>query len=399
MSTLKVNKLRDTAGSADAIVLDPNGGAVLAGIATFRSDVNVPNINGGQIGGRRNLIINGAMQVAQRGTSVAWASNGYLTCDRWYHTINNSAGRFTSKQTADSPDGLGGKCLELDVTTADTSIASNEHSLLQYKFEGQDVQQLAKGTAGAKKFTVSFYVKGNGNATYMCEFFDRTNTRLIHQQFSVTSSWSRVTLTFNNETSNGTLNNDNSHELDMQIWLHAGSDFTSGSYTANTWSGQTNANRAVGISSLFSSTDNFFRITGVQLEVGSQATAFEHRSYNEEIKLCERYFQTSFEKGQTPTHGLSKYIYKQGRPYASNVVAGMNHTLRTEMRSTPTLVIYTSSNGSNSTTNRVSYYDGSWTSGGISVHDSTNTRQFAFDGTLSSTLVLYQFNFTCEAEL
>jgi hypothetical protein len=229
------------------------------------------------------------MKVAQRNTSKAWVGNGYLTCDRWHHTINNSAGRFTSKQTADSPDGLGGKCLELDVTTADTSIASNEHSLLQYKFEGQDVQQLAKGTSGAKKFTVSFYVKGNGNATYMCEFFDRTNTRLIHQQFSVTSSWSRVILTFNNETSNGTINNDNSHEFDMQIWLHAGSDFTSGSYTANTWSGQTNANRAVGISSLFSSTNNFFKITGVQLEVGSTATDFEHRSFAQELALCQRY--------------------------------------------------------------------------------------------------------------
>jgi len=251
-------------------------------------NINTTSVNSGQLS-NRNIIINGAMQVAQRGTSVAWASNGYLTCDRWHHTINNSAGRFTSKQTADSPDGLGGKCLELDVTTADTSIASNEHSLLQYKFEGQDVQQLAKGTPGAKKFTVSFYVKGNGNATYMCEFFDRTNTRLIHQQFSVTSSWSRVILTFNNETSNGTLNNDNSHELDMQIWLHAGSDFTSGSYTANTWAGQTNANRAVGISSLFSSTDNFFKITGVQLEVGSTATDFEHRSFGQELALCQRY--------------------------------------------------------------------------------------------------------------
>ena len=253
-------------------------------------NINTTSVNSGQLS-NRNIIINGAMKVAQRNTSKAWVGNGYLTCDRWHHTINNSAGRFTSKQTADSPDGLGGKCLELDVTTADTSIASNEHSLLQYKFEGQDVQQLAKGTPGAKKFTVSFYVKGNGNATYMCEFFDRTNTRLIHQQFSVTSSWSRVILTFNNETSNGTINNDNSHEFDMQIWLHAGSDFTSGSYTANTWSGQTNANRAVGISSLFSSTNNFFKITGVQLEVGSTATDFEHRSFAQELALCQRYCQ------------------------------------------------------------------------------------------------------------
>ena len=271
-------------------------GINMSGIVTataFVSDTPLSN---------RNIIINGAMSVAQRGTSVAWASNDYLTCDRWHHTINNSAGRFTSKQTADSPDGLGGKCLELDVTTADTSIASNEHAILAYRFEGQDVQQLAKGTAGAKKFTISFYVRGNGNATYMCEFFDRTNTRLIRQQFSVTSSWSRVTLTFNNETSGGTINNDNSHEFDLQIWLHAGSDFTSGSYTANTWSGQTNANRAVGISSLFSSTDNFLKITGVQLEVGPVSTPFEHRSIGDELALCKRYYQ-QFPQGPADAYG------------------------------------------------------------------------------------------------
>ena len=286
-------------------------------------NINTTSVNSGQLS-NRNIIINGAMKVAQRNTSKAWVGNGYLTCDRWHHTINNSAGRFTSKQTADSPDGLGGKCLELDVTTADTSIASNEHSLLQYKFEGQDVQQLAKGTPGAKKFTVSFYVKGNGNATYMCEFFDRTNTRLIHQQFSVTSSWSRVILTFNNETSNGTINNDNSHEFDMQIWLHAGSDFTSGSYTANTWSGQTNANRAVGISSLFSSTNNFFKITGVQLEVGTTATDFEHRSFNQELALCQRYCVRFSSDGDSSNGHFARFPvgYFTGSTQAS---FGMHH--------------------------------------------------------------------------
>jgi len=293
-------------------------------------NINTTSVNSGQLS-NRNIIINGAMKVAQRNTSKAWVGNGYLTCDRWHHTINNSAGRFTSKQTADSPDGLGGKCLELDVTTADTSIASNEHSLLQYKFEGQDVQQLAKGTPGAKKFTVSFYVKGNGNATYMCEFFDRTNTRLIHQQFSVTSSWSRVILTFNNETSNGTINNDNSHEFDMQIWLHAGSDFTSGSYTANTWSGQTNANRAVGISSLFSSTNNFFKITGVQLEVGSTATDFEHRSFADDLLKCQRYYENV--KGAS-YNDSNEVLVANGFNYQTNRVIG-NFQFKVQKRARP----------------------------------------------------------------
>ena len=77
----------------------------------------------------------------------------------------------------------------------------------------------------------------------------------------------------------------------------------------------------------------------------------------------------------------------------------MGCELRTEMRATPTTIIYTTSNGSNSTTNRVSYYDGSWTSAGISIHESCNTKSIAFDGTLSSSTVLYQFNYRCESEL
>lgn len=274
MSTLNVEGIKNTAATSNAITLAADGTCTA-------------NVTNGL--SNRRLNHNGAMLVSQRGTSTAWAANGYLTCDGWNHNINSSAGRWTAKQTADGPDGFS-KCLELDVTTADTSIAAAEHALIQYKWEGQDVQCLGKGTPGAKKFTVSFYVKGNGNATYYCEFYDRTNDRVIRQQFAVTASWTRVILTFNNETSNA-ITADNSHELDMMIWLHAGSDFSSGTYTANTWSDKVNANRYVGGSSIFSSTNNYFRITGVQVEVGSVATDFEHKSYGEELTRCQRYLR------------------------------------------------------------------------------------------------------------
>ena len=341
MSQLNVDAIRASNGTGDAISFTASDKTCTANITN-----NLSN---------RNLIINGAMQVAQRGTSVAWAANAYLTCDRWQHHINNSAGRWTAKQTADGPDGFR-RCLELDVTTADTSIAANEHALIQYKWEGQDVQQLAKGTAGAKKFTVSFYVKGNGNATYMCEFFDRTNTRLTRQQFSVTSSWSRVTLTFDNETSNGTLNDDNSHELDMMIWLHAGSDFTSGTYTANTWAAKTNANRAVGISSLFSSTDNYFRITGVQVEVGDYATEFEHKSYGKELALCQRYYEHSYPPGYYPGHNFNEtYTFGTSKPCAQNYIASddtttaISYPLMVTKRGNPTITIYNANSGASGT--------------------------------------------------
>ena len=160
------------------------------------------DIGGGQIGGRRNIIINGAMKVAQRGTSSTGlgATSGYYTLDRNRLTFSGTAGRLTMTQTADGPSGFA-NCLKLDCTTADTSVAAGEILILGQNFEGQDLQQFKKGTSDAEKITVSFYVKGNANATYTCELYDNDNSRSIAQEFSVTTSWSRVVLTFNNETS------------------------------------------------------------------------------------------------------------------------------------------------------------------------------------------------------
>ena len=246
-----------------------------------------------QIGGRRNIIINGAMQVAQRSTSETGIGSGavdtYKTLDRVGIAHGNTDGRLTMSQTADGPSGFA-NCLKLDCTTADTSIAAGEYLQLKFKFEGQDLQQFKKGTSDAEKITFSFYVKGNGNATYMCELEDHDNGRNNQQQFAVTSSWSRVVLTFNADTT-GAFDDDNALSLSIIFWLHAGSTYTGGSYTANTWTGSVSAaNRAAGISSFFSSTDNNFFLTGVQLEVGEQATPFEHRSFGEELALCQRYF-------------------------------------------------------------------------------------------------------------
>ena len=134
----------------------------------------VPNL-----GPNRNLIINGAMNVAQRNTSVASAggSDGYLTVDRW-KSVFNSAGRLTISQTADGPSGFA-NCLKLDCTTADTSIAAGEYIMLEQRLEGQDVQGICKGTADAKPVTVSFYVKANGSFTFGLELSDNDNTRQI----------------------------------------------------------------------------------------------------------------------------------------------------------------------------------------------------------------------------
>ena len=247
-----------------------------------------------QIGGRRNIVINGGMNVAQRGTSSTGlgASSGYFTLDRFQTSFGSTAGRLTMSQAAVTDLAGFANALKLDCTTADTSIAAGENFRLQTLLEGQDLQQLKKGTSSAEKFTVSFYVKGNANATYMVELYDGDNNRHNTQQFAVTSSWNRISLTFDGDTT-GAFDNDNAVSLYLNFWLHAGSTYTGGTYTANTWASNTNANRAVGISSFFDSTDRTLEITGLQMEVGEQATPFEHKSFGEELALCQRYYTQS----------------------------------------------------------------------------------------------------------
>ena len=253
-----------------------------------------------QIGGRRNIIINGAMQVAQRGTSATGlgASSSYPTLDR-FKLVNDSSnsGRLTMTQDSSAPNGFANS-LKLDCTTADTSIGSAEVTLLRYSFEGQDVQQFKKGTSDAEKVTVSFFVKGNASATYTCELQDNTNGRTIAQEFSVTTSFTRVILTFNADTT-GTITNDNAERFRFHIFLHGGSNYTGGTFVSNTWA-STTTNQRIGDNqtSFFDSTDRTFFITGIQLEVGSQATPFEHRSFGEEQRLCQRYAIVYSKNGQ-----------------------------------------------------------------------------------------------------
>jgi len=244
--------------------------------------------------GRRNIIINGAMQVAQRSASEPGlgAAAGYFTLDRWRMTINAaSAGRYTMAQVADGPAGFA-NCLKLTTTTDDTSIAASEYLVLQQRFEGQDLQQLQKGTATAKQVTVSFYVKGNANATYTCEFNDIDNTRQIAQSFAVTTSWNRIELTFAADTTDP-FDDDNARSLDLNFWLHAGSTYSGGTFSSNAWKDQVHNTRVSDSqTSIFDSTARTFFITGVQMELGDTATAFEYRRFADELASCQRYFQT-----------------------------------------------------------------------------------------------------------
>ena len=303
-----------------------------------------------QIGGRRNIVINGAMQVAQRGTSsTGLGANGdAFLLDRFRVSASSTAGRYTMTQTADGPSGFA-NCLKIACTTADTSIAAGENLVLVQGLEGQDLQQFKKGTSDAEKFTVSFYVKGHDAATYTFEMFDGDNTRQVSQTFSVTTDWTRVILTFPADTT-GAFGDDNGASLYLQICLHAGSTFTSG--TLNTsWASNTNANRySSDQNSIFESTSATFSITGFQFEVGSQATPFEHRSFGEELALCQRYYFQKINGDGQPV-GIGSYISSgQIRTYIDFPV---------EMRANPSIV--TSSGTAHfNLENPADDFDGGW---------------------------------------
>ena len=291
------------------------------------SRINEAGLNINQYG-NRNVIINGAMKVAQRGTSETGigASSGYFTVDRYKLQVGaTSAGRLTMTQEAITDLPGFANCAKLACTTADTSIAAGELLIFRQILEGQDLQQFAKGTSDAKQFTVSFYVKGNASATYVCELFDGDNSRQISKTFSVTTSWTRVVLTFPADTT-GAFADDNGISLYLQIWLHTGSNYSSGTLNSTSWASNTNANRAVGIDSFFDSTSRTFFITGVQLEVGDTATDFEHRTFDDEEQRCLRYYYRMSANGDAVAAGL---FYK-----ANQVLA--YHKFPKRMRAAPT---------------------------------------------------------------
>jgi hypothetical protein len=240
----------------------------------------------------RNLIINGAMQVAQRTTSATGiTATGYYTADRWINSIS-SLGTWTQSVENDAPTGSGfRKSLKVLCTTADSTPAAGDLNIISQIIEGQNLQAIRKGTSSAQQITASFWVKSNVTGTYIVRLFDGDNTRQVSASYSITSSgtWEKKTIIFPADTT-GAFDNDNEGSLTFNFWLGAGSTFTSGTLNT-TWAGSvSNANVAVGQTNLAAATNNYWQITGVQLEVGAVATPFEFKPLAQELGECQRYY-------------------------------------------------------------------------------------------------------------
>ena len=291
-------------------------------------------LTNGQIGGRRNIVINGAMQVAQRGTSFTGVtSTGTYHIDRFQTNSGDSSSQFTVTQATAGLNGFANSA-KFDCTTAQSSLGTDSRVYFEHKLEGQDLQQLKKGTSDAEKVTISFYVKSTKTGTYIVELQDYDNSRQISQAYTISSSgtWEQKILTFDADTT-GAFDDDNAHSLSITWWLVAGSRYSGGTLSTS-WTSITDANKAAGQVNLADSTDNTWEITGVQLEVGSQATPFEHRSFGEELMLCQRYFSHS---GDPTNNGFVHHMYLATNSYG-------NFSFAVPMRTSPSVTIASTSN-------------------------------------------------------
>lgn len=274
MSTLKANAINNISASVGGITIDSSG--------TVSGALPSPN---------RNLLYNGAMQISQRGTSsTAITTGGYRTADRWNSDIV-SLGTWTQDIQNDAPTGSGfRRSLRMLCTTADAAPSASDNLWLVQSLEGQDCQRIAKGTPLAKTLTLSFWVKSNVTGTYVAFLFDNDNTRSVSASYTIsaTNTWEKKVITFPADTI-GVLDNDNGDSFRVYFGLAAGSNFTSGTL-ARAWGPYSAANVAVGQVNVAAAINNYWQITGVQLETGD-ATEFEFKSFGQELRECQRYYR------------------------------------------------------------------------------------------------------------
>ena len=295
--------------------------------------------------GVRNLIINGAMTVAQRATSTSTILGGtnYTTLDRFKaQTAGYTTAAGTVSQSTEAPTGFS-KSIRFNVTTPET-ISGGDLANIRYRVEAQDIQNLEYGTSQAKTTTLSFYVRSSITGTYGISVFQDDATRNLGLTYSVNTAntWEYKTLTIPGDTS-GTINNDTGEGLQIAWNLSVGSTFKGTDNT--TWGAYSNARWATGHAVDLVGVTSDFYLTGVQLEVGNTATPFEHRSFADELARCQRYFQKSYNYSVAPGTATTVGMLHLRKNSISSGITDFVIRLHPPMRANPTAVIYSTSDG------------------------------------------------------
>jgi hypothetical protein len=261
-----------------------------------------------KIGKSKNLIINGAMQVAQRGTSST--TSGYGSVDRFH--IQYNAGTRTHSQTAitsGSPyeNGFRNVLRITNTTVGGGAGSSGITNAFQY-LEAQDVANSGWNYTSSSSFvTLSFWVRSSVAQEFYgyLRTFDGTEQAYCFSTGSLSANtWTKITKTIPGN-SNITINNDNGAGLQVNISPFWGGDFTTSGKTTDSWAAFSGANRTPDYATTWASTASAtFDITGVQLEVGSVATDFEHKSFGQDLALSQRYYQR-YREGNNISLGLA----------------------------------------------------------------------------------------------
>jgi len=252
----------------------------------------------------KNLVFDGEMRISQAGASETGitASKYPKAVDLWYLYLNTLGTWSASKDSTIAPKLEGfGDSYKLECTTANASPATGAYAILTNRnMPGRTLQRLKKGTANAESLTLSFWVRASKTGNFVVELQDVDNNRHICSLQTINSvdTWEKKTVTFPGDTT-GALDNDNGLSFQVNFWLGAGTTFTSGTL-ATSWASTVNANRAVGTMNLADTVSNTFYLTGVQLEIGTEATEFEHLSWDTVLKQVSHYYQKSYAYGDAP---------------------------------------------------------------------------------------------------
>ena len=291
-TTVAVGDIADGSVTTAKLAADAVTAAKLADDSVVTANIvdgNVTAVKTTGVGKGKNLLVNGGMMVDQRKATMQFSASSGYPCDRWY-VGTNAIGTFQYTQSTDAPAGFGNS-MKIQCTTADTSLEAGSYNYIMHKLEGNALQSM-NSTNGIVEHTISFYAKSSKTGVYTVNIRDEDNGQGNSKTFTVSNAntWERYTLTFPAHSS-GKLDNDNLSSYRIYWWFASGSNQTSGTFYNGTWGAHSNPNRVSSSNVNFGdNTSNNFYITGIQMETGNLATDFEHRSFAEELKLCQRYF-------------------------------------------------------------------------------------------------------------
>ena len=325
-----------TITGADGIDKIQDGAVVTADIAD--ANVTTTKIASTVPLGTKNLIINGDMRIAQRGTSAV-SGDANFPVDRW-RIVGNQASKYSAQQSSDVPSGQGFTNSIVLTSLSSYTESAGDYFLLQHRFEANNIAHLEYGTANAKSVTLSFWVKSSLTGTFAGALRDGgsySTSYIFEYTILAANTWEKKTITISGPTT-GTWLSGTSVGAELSFAAGGGSNFDG---TASAWQ-STNDYLTAAATRIVNTNAATLYLTGVQLEEGDTATSFEHRPYGAELALCERYYQKNYLMEDAPgvsTSGENTRYMHGSSDGSSNGAAGI--FWRCRMRATPTVTFYT----------------------------------------------------------